>query len=129
MTLPLQGVEDEATDQNFRQVGERFPIQAEDLGKSARQLFVQLATPGARKINFGTATVKWAGSKSETEVKEVAHGLGSAAVIALGGAQTTNTFFVTAEPSGTDKIKLQGYAPGSTPPAGTERTVYWIAMG
>lgn len=35
MTLPLQAVDDQASDQNFRQVGERFPIQGEDIAARA----------------------------------------------------------------------------------------------
>lgn len=51
-------------------------VAASDLAPSAKELALQLVTAGTHKVNFGTITLKWAGS-ALSEAKNVNHGLGT----------------------------------------------------
>jgi hypothetical protein len=125
LTLPLQAVDDQASDQNFRQVGERFPLQAEDIGKSAKQLFLQLGSAGNHKVAFGSGEVTFSASTGSVPL-EVKHGLGVAPAIAIAGSGVNGPlYFSTQEFNGT-RFKVVGHNEEAI--TGT-RLFYWIAIG
>jgi hypothetical protein len=127
LSLPLQAVDDQATDQNFRQVGQRFPLQAEDLGKSAKELSPQNPTPASRTINRGKAEVEFPGGSPLTKELAVSHGLGTAEVFPA-IASSNPAVHVAAVASTSTTITFRGeHVQGISPAGGTKILFSWIA--
>lgn len=60
MSLSLQAVKDPATDQNFRQIAEKFPIQGEDLSANAAGLAGGVSGAGTVEAGSGFTVAKTA---------------------------------------------------------------------
>jgi hypothetical protein len=137
LSIPLQAVPDEPTDQNFRQLGERFPIQRGDLGKgavgqdqlgtAAKELFLQLAAAGVRKIAFGVGSMSFSASSSAS--KTITHGLGTTPTVVLVTGKTGSfQMLFNADTYGSTTFRAWGYwTPGST--VTTTQEFAWIAIG
>lgn len=108
-------------------VEERFPVAAKNLATSAKELFLQLVTPAARKVNFGTTKLKWSASQQSNTV-EIEHGLGTTPVLVLSqlrSFQLTNITIYTTSRSAT-KLALFGF---SAVVLSTEMELDWEAKG
>lgn len=131
MPMRLQAVQDPVVDQNFRQIESQFPIQAETLAKSAKELFPQLAETAERKIAFGTATFEWAGGTKISKKLKITHGLGASPSWAgfmpntEGGAVLTFSYF--SKTSTTFEVWAGDWF--ETPVVGAKFTCDWIAIG
>lgn len=100
----------------------------------AKELFPQFVTPGARKINFGTIEVEWAGGSIQSKTVEVTHGLG--ATPAPGAVQLTPIYveatrrmFPQIVSTSSTKIALLSACADAVPGAGVKQTIYWQAIG
>lgn len=127
MTLPLQAVADPATDQNFRQIAEQFPIQPQNVANA----FLGLAVTGKHKVAWGETTVKYTSAAVESTEASITHGLGTEKVF---------PFFTTAQTIGgrvtdyeiTERTKTVFKFKGVIQTAfGSEQTitVLWLAIG
>jgi hypothetical protein len=142
--LKLPTVEDQRTQQALDAIAAVFPLKAQNLGKgsvgseelatAAKELFLQLAVAGNRKINFGSVEVEWPGAAIESKTVEVTHGLG--ATPALGGVQLTPVFatatrrmFPQIVSTSSTKIALVSVCADAVPGAGVKQTIYWQAIG
>jgi hypothetical protein len=125
--LKLQAVKDDATDQNFRQLERQFPIQASEVADSVKELFLQLGTIGSRKVNLGTAKLKWSASQQSNTV-EIEHGLPATPLLVLSqlrSFQLTNiTLYIPSRSS--TKFSLFGFSAASLT---AEMEVDWLAIG
>lgn len=133
MSLKPQAVRDTATDQNFRQIAQQFPIQAQNLADSVKELSPQLQTAGSHKEAFGSFTVTWAGGTNFSPVKEVEHGLEAVPADVHLNVTGTNiaaflppNVWLSTDPTST-LLKIQAWANGLVT-AGKTATVYWRAI-
>lgn len=135
MTLPLPSTVQDPNQQEINDTLARvFPLSADKLGKSAKELFPQLVTPAARKEAFGSKTVTWPGATNFAGIVEIAHGLGVVpASISLTVTATNISAFLppnaylSADPTST-VLKVQVWANGAVT-AGKTAIVYWRAIG
>jgi hypothetical protein len=108
----------------------KFPVGPSDLSAAAKELFLQLAAAGVRKINFGEAETSH--SASETATVEVEHGLGVVPigfwpVLYTNSASAGGAVILRTEEGYTStKVKLLSKATI----AGTYKVKFkWIAIG
>lgn len=123
--MKLQAVKDDATDQNFREVKGRFPIQAGDVAGSAKELFLNLATSGTFKVDFGVTKVKFSASKFSPNFS-VAHDLGTASIfpVAISNNAAVNVALVSATSTEITFAASNWFGAETTEPS-----VFWIAIG
>jgi hypothetical protein len=134
LTLPLQAVSDPASDQNFRTISRQLPLQPQQLSDAAKDLFPQLVTGGAHKINFGTTTVTFPGAENASKNKEVEHGLGTTPAAILVTCEGTTSGgsggnFAEAVTKSSTKITIRAVNPFVKPALNETLTVNWFAIG
>jgi hypothetical protein len=123
--MRLQAVKDAATDQNFRQVEGQFPIPAEALAESAKELFPQLTETAERKIAFGSTTVEFSASRFSKE-KAISHGLGVTPIAVIASAEFGEIVASTRSYTSTQfSLTAGNWLEALT----TTRTIHWIAIG
>lgn len=105
-------------------------IENSDLNANAKELFPQLATATARKINFGESTIKFEAAKVESEVKSIEHGLGVKPVfVGLTLEAVTGTTLVTLRTTERTSTLFKVFANGSAAPGAVTLTFTWVAIG
>jgi hypothetical protein len=93
----------------------------------AKELFPELATPGAKRLNTGTVQLEWPGASPTTSALEIVHGLGSTPLRVLGTARS-NAVVASCTVRGTTKFTLRAWNGEGSPPAGSKVEVDWIAF-
>lgn len=107
-------------------IARQFPIAAGALADSAKELFPELATPAARKINFGTAKLKFTASKFPEGPIAVTHGLGTTPVSVVA---TSENNVVTISTSGYGATTFSLWGGNWFEPINGELPVHWVAIG
>lgn len=109
-------------------VAQLFPLGPQHLGKGAKELFPQLATAHARKINFGVAEIEWAGGTPISKELEVSHELGTTPLAVVANDESLTIIGTKGYTS--TKFKVWGRTgDGSSPAEKTKEKVHWIAIG
>lgn len=99
-----------------------------DFGSSAKELFPQLVSAAARKINFGTGELEFPGGSPEAS-KLITHGLGATPLFALPIFEDAGYVpGAAAYEATTFRAKAQK-RDGTSPAAGTKAPFYWFAIG
>lgn len=137
LTIPTT-VNDPRTQQALDAISNSFPLARGQIGKeavgptnlstSAKELFPQLTTAAARKINFGETTVTWTASV-ESAIKEVEHGLGVKPIfvgLTIESATGATLIQLQTTERTTSKFKVFGKASAAIT---ATLTVMWIAIG
>lgn len=125
MSLSLQAVDDQATDQNFRQITERWPLPS-----------VKTVSGKEARLNSGEAKLEWAVKAVKSSTLTITHGLGIAPL--PGGISLT---LLTSEASlavvdcrilegsiTSTQFKVIAHA-NLEVEAGTKLGLYWTAIG
>lgn len=122
-------VKDRGSQENFDKLNGRFPVAAADLSTGAKELFPQLTTPGAVKLNRGVVTVTWTGTTFSPTI-EVLHGLGAEPISIVLGVEKIGALFAYFDYKevNSTRFKIEGAA-NSSVTNGTESKVSWIAIG
>jgi hypothetical protein len=120
-------------------IARQFPIQSanlaagavgvSNLSAAAKELFLQLATPASRKVDFGSTELEFPGENIRTNAKEVSHAIGATPKAVTATANDDGRVVGVTAISST-KITLRAQtAQGDKPAAPSKVTVYWIAIG
>ena len=120
-------VSDRRVQQCLDFISRQFPIAAQALADSAKELFPQLAEGGSRKINFGTATLNFVASEIATT--EISHGLGVTPLVVIANMTSGRSdVFCSVNPISATKAGVTGRQMNSVAITATP-TFYWLAIG
>lgn len=104
-------------------------VSSAKLAASAKELFLQLQTPGVRKVNFGTLEIEWESGKNASKEVEIEHGLGTTPQVVTGNFGF-NASFVAYAAIGTytsTKFLVQGFT--TTAPGTAKKSPFkWMAI-
>lgn len=91
--------------------------------------YLQLIETLARKINFGSTVVEWAGGVNATKEATISHGLGTTPLAVLVSAESGLGAFAEYKNAGATTFKVLGQDPFGFPGAGTKCALSWCAIG
>lgn len=131
LRLPTS-VQDPRVQQCLDFLSRQFPIGAGALSAAAKELFPQLATAAATKVNFGIVELEFPGASRESKTSTVTHGLGvspQAVVLTYKAVAAVDYMFVQSQEYSSTVFKCTCKTDTATPALGTKAPFTWIAIG
>ena len=129
--MKLQAVKDAPTDQNFRQVERRFPIQPADVAEPTKDLFLQFIEATGLKGKTGEASAAFPGGTTTSGIVEIPHGLGSVPVwfdgVTFASEASTIPVEVRLISRSESAVRVRLFAPSVV--AANTIDFLWIAIG
>jgi hypothetical protein len=122
VALSLQAVHDPASDQNFRQIANQFPIQGANLAG------VLMLVSGEAKVAVGKAEATYGGGSVEA-TQVITHGLGREVKFADISVEDAGYVDGTASYGATTFTAKVQKRDGTSPANGTKAVFHWIAIG